>query len=142
MRLGTVRARSGKTCAGVYQGSLLLSTPGQPHMPGSQAVRRCLIVYPDRVNAGGLAKGRPRRWHSRSVVISSNPIGAQRSGSDWERRSSGINELFPVGKSECYGACSDDVVACAVGRSSVQVVTRTAGMKLSRSTTVLAVLLL
>lgn len=28
----------------------------------------------------------------------SDPIGAQRSGSDWERRSSGINELFPVGE--------------------------------------------
>lgn len=59
MRLGAVWVRSGKTCAGVYQGSLLLSTPGQPHGPGSQAVRWCLIMYLDRVNTDGLAKGRP-----------------------------------------------------------------------------------
>ena len=79
MRLGTVRVRSGKTCTGVYQGSLLLSTPGQPHGPGSQAVLRCLIVYPDRVNAGGHAKGRPRRWYSRSVVGSPIPNRSPRS---------------------------------------------------------------
>lgn len=39
-------------------------------------------------------------------------------------------------------AVFSDVMACAEGRSSVRVVTRTAGMKLSRSTTALAVLLL
>ena len=67
--IGNSTGQVWQTCAGVYQGSLLLSTPGQPHMPGSQAVRRCLIVYPDRVNADGHAKDRPRRWHSRSVGV-------------------------------------------------------------------------
>ena len=126
MSLGTVRARSGKTCAGIYQGSLLLSTPGQPHTPGSQAVRRCLIVYPDRVNADGLAKDRPRRWHSRSV-------GALRPVS-----------IVPQGTAQNFEGCAvfSDVMACAVGRSSVRVVTRTADVKFSRSTAASAVLLL
>lgn len=123
MRLGTVRVRSGKTCAGVYQGSLLLSTPGQPHMPGSQAVRRCLIVYLDRVNAGGHAKDRPRRWHSRSV-------GALRPVS-----------IGPQGTAQNFEECAvfSDVLACAVGRSSVRVVTRTAGIKLSMFIALMAV---
>lgn len=123
MRLGTVRVRSGKTCAGVYQGSLLLSTPGQPHTPGSQAVRRCLIVYLDRVNAGGHAKDRPRRWHSRSV-------GALRPVS-----------IGPQGTAQNFEECAvfSDVLACAVGRSSVRVVTRTAGIKLSMFIALMAV---
>ena len=123
MRLGTVRVRSGKTCAGVYQGSLLLSTPGQPHAPGSQAVRRCLIVYLDRVNAGGHAKDRPRRWHSRSV-------GALRPVS-----------IGPQGTAQNFEECAvfSDVLACAVGRSSVRVVTRTAGIKLSMFIALMAV---
>jgi len=58
VRLGTVRAGSGVTRAGVYQGPLLISTPGGALQPGSQAGLRRLIVYPDRVSAGGLAKGR------------------------------------------------------------------------------------
>jgi len=104
--IGNSTGQVWQTCAGVYQGSLLLSTPGQPHMPGSQAVRRCLIVYPDRVNADGHAKDRPRRWHSRSV-------GA----------------LRPVS----IGPQGSDVVACAEGRSSVWVVTRTAGILFSKN---------
>ena len=54
VRLGTVRARFGITRAGVYLGSLLISTPGRALQPGSQTDLRRLIVSPNRVNAGGL----------------------------------------------------------------------------------------
>ena len=59
VRLGTVRAGSSATRAGVYLGSLLISTPGGALRPGSQAGLRRLIVGPDRVSAGGLAKNLP-----------------------------------------------------------------------------------
>ena len=86
------------TRAGVYQGSLLISTQGRALRPGSQAGLRRLIVLPDRVSAGGHAKGRPAQ-----VAIS-------------------------LTAGDC---CPLRVSACAAGRSSVQVVTRTAGVKLS-----------
>ena len=86
------------TRAGVYQGSLLISTQGRAQRPGSQADLRRLIVLPDRVSAGGHAKGRPTQ------VTFSLAAG---------------------------GCCPLRVLACAAGRSSVRVVTRTAGVKLS-----------
>ena len=43
VRLGTVRAGSGATRAGVYLGPLLISTPGGALRPGSQAgLRTCI----------------------------------------------------------------------------------------------------
>ena len=57
--MGTVRAGFGKTRAGVYLGPLLISTPDGALRPGSQAGLRRLIVGPDRVSAGGLAKDLP-----------------------------------------------------------------------------------
>ncbi len=42
-----------------------------------------------------------------------------------------MSELSPEGGSEGYGVCSD-VMACAAGRSAVQVVPRTAGILLSK----------
>ena len=59
VRLGTVQAGFGVTRAGVYQGSLLISTPVRAQRPGSQAGLRRLIINPGRVSAGGHAKGRP-----------------------------------------------------------------------------------
>ena len=47
------------TRAGVYLGSLLISTPGGALRPGSQTGLRCLIVAPDRVSAESLAKDLP-----------------------------------------------------------------------------------
>ena len=58
VRLGTVQAGSGVTRAGVYQGSLLISTPGRALRLGSQTGLRRLIISPDRVSADGLAKDR------------------------------------------------------------------------------------
>lgn len=49
VRLGTARAGSGMTRAGVYLGTLLISTPGGVLRPGSQAGLWRLIVGPDRV---------------------------------------------------------------------------------------------
>ena len=60
VRLGTTRAGSGVTRAGVYQGPLLISTPGGALRPGSQAGLRCLIVSPDRVSAKRPCQGPPR----------------------------------------------------------------------------------
>ena len=63
VRLGTVRAGSGATRAGVYLGSLLISTPGGALRPGSQAGLRRLIVsrtgsvlvaLPKAAHAGGI----------------------------------------------------------------------------------------
>ena len=59
VRLGTVQAGSGMTRAGVYQGSLLISTQGRALRPGSQADLWRLIMLPDRISAGSHAKGRP-----------------------------------------------------------------------------------
>ena len=39
---------------------------------------------------------------------SGNPFKAQRSGFEWERRSSEVSELLPEGESEGYEACFDD----------------------------------
>lgn len=75
VRLGTVRAGSGMTRAGVYLGSLLISTPGGALRPGSQTGLRCLIVAPDRVSADSLAKGCPTRWRSRSPEGTDAPPG-------------------------------------------------------------------
>ena len=86
------------TRAGVYQGSLLISTPGGALQPGSQAGLRRLIISPDRVSAGGHAKGRPAQV------------------------------AFSLAVRDC---CPLRVSACAAERSSVRVVTRTAGVKLS-----------
>lgn len=88
------------TRAGVYLGSLLISTPGGALRPGSQAGLRRLIVGPDRVSAGGLAKDLPTQVAFSLTGGDSSPLR---------------------------------VVARAGGRSSVRVVTRTAGVKLSRS---------
>ena len=99
VRLGTVQAGSGMTHAGVYQGSLLISTPGGALQPGSQAGLRRLIISPDRVSADSHAKGRPAQ-----VAFSL-----------------AIKDYCPL-----------QVSACAAGRSSVRVVTRTAGVKLSK----------
>ena len=96
------------TRAGVYQGSLLLSTPSRAQRPVSQADLWRLIVLSDRVSAGGHAKGRPAQ-----VAFS---LAAE-------------------------DDCPLRVLACAAGRSSVRVVTRTAGVKLSRSGSLAAVLL-
>ena len=98
MRLGTVRAGSGMTRAGVYQGSLLISTQGRALRPGSQAGLRRLIVLTDRVSTDGHAKGRPAQ------------VAFSLAARDY---------------------CPLRVTACAAGRSSVRVVTRTAGVKLS-----------
>lgn len=87
-------------------------------MPGSQAVRWCLIVYPDRVNANGHAKGRPRRWHSRSVEAPRDPV--------FGRAADGSTKAIKV-------AVLSNVLACAVGRSSVRVVPRTAGILFSKN---------
>ena len=98
VRLGTTRAGSGVTRAGVYQGSLLISTPGGALRPGSQAGLRRLIINSDRVSADGHAKGHPAQV------------------------------AFSLAARDC---CPLRVVACAAGRSSVRVVTHTAGVKLS-----------
>lgn len=79
VRLGTVRAGSGVTRAGVYQGPLLISTPGRALRPGSQAGLRRLIVSPDRVGAlTALPKAAPRRWRSRSPEGAAAPSGSWR----------------------------------------------------------------
>ena len=96
---GTVRDGSGKTRAGVYQGSLLLSTPGQPHgldLRPHKGVSLCtrtgstLTALPKAAPAGGILA----HWRGAFVPL--------------------------------------QVMACAVGRSSVRAVTRTAGVRLSK----------
>ena len=80
MRLGAVRVRSGKTCAGVYQRSLLLSTPGQPH---SLVLRPCGGVSLCTRTGSTLAampKAAPHRWHSRSVEAASGPVSGRTAG--------------------------------------------------------------
>ena len=109
VKLGTVRAGSGMTRAGVYQGSLLISTQGRALRPGSQAGLRRLIMLPDRVSADGHAKGRP------------------------------VQVAFSLAAGDY---CPLRVSACAVGRSSVRVVTRTAGVKLSMCGSLAAMFLL
>ena len=109
VRLGTVQAGSGMTRAGVYQGSLLISTQGRALRPGSQAGLWRLIVFPDRVSAGGHAKGCPAQ------------VAFSLAAGDY---------------------CPLRVLACAAGRSSVRVVTRTAGVKLSICGSLAAVCLL
>ena len=47
---GTVRTEGGNLLTGVFQGSLLLSTPGQPSLI-MLASALCLIIGTDRVNA-------------------------------------------------------------------------------------------
>ena len=68
-------------------------------------------MYPDRVNADGLAKGRSSGWHSRS--------------------SEALTPLRLVGR-EGWCLRSSDIMACAAGRSSIRVVPRTADVKLSK----------
>ena len=82
-------------------------------------------MIPNRVNAGGLAKGRSGGWHSRSSEASSR--------SEVERllTRNGIVKKFEF---TTQGAMYFDVMACAAGRSSVQEVPRTADVKLSKST--------
>ena len=109
VRLGTVWAGSSMTRAGVYQGSLLISTQGRALRPGSQAGLRRLIVLQDRVSADGHAKGRPAQV------------------------------AFSLVTRDC---CPLRVTACAAGRSSVRVVTRTADVKLSMCGSLSAVFLL
>ena len=81
---GTVRVRSGKTCAGVYQGSLLLSTQGQPHgldFRPCKGVSLCtrtestLAALPKAVPAGGILA----HWSSQAGPLY---------GPAWERRNS------------------------------------------------------
>ena len=109
VRLGTVQAGSGMTRAGVYQGSLLISTQGRALQPGSQAGLRRLIMLPDKVSTGGHAKGRPAQ------------VAFSLAAGDY---------------------CLLRVSACAAGRSSVRVVTHTAGVKLSMFGSLAAVFLL
>ena len=78
VRLGTIRAGSGVTRAGVYQGSLLLSTPGGALRPGSQAGLRRLIVSRTGSVLAALPKAAPRRWHSRSPQGAVAPCGSLR----------------------------------------------------------------
>ena len=55
---GTVRTEDGYLLTGVFQGSLLLSTPGQPSL-FMLASALCLIISPNRVNASRLCQSRP-----------------------------------------------------------------------------------
>lgn len=70
---GTVRAEGGYLLTGVFLGSLLLSTPGQPNLI-MLASALCLIISPNRVNASRLCQSRPvtgfiaRRIHSLRVM--------------------------------------------------------------------------
>ena len=70
---GTVRTEGGDLLAGAFQGSLLLSTPGQPSL-FMLASALCLIISPNRVNASRLCQSRPvtgfiaRRIHSLRVM--------------------------------------------------------------------------
>ena len=81
----------------------------------------CLIMYLDRGNENGLAKGRP----TGGILARRSPLGrSQRSSlGDW---------LFS----------SFDVMACAAGCSSVQMVPRIADMNLSKYNGLLALSLL
>lgn len=57
-RKGTVRTEGGSLLTGVFQGPLLLSTPGQPSLI-MLASALCLIIGPDRVNASRFCHDRP-----------------------------------------------------------------------------------
>ena len=114
MRLGAVWVRSGKTCAGVYQGSLLLSTPGQPH---SLVLRPCggvSLCTRTGSTLAALPKAAPHRWHSRSVGATSGPVSGRTAGGGTK-----------IKKCTSFS----NILTCAVGRSSVRVVPHTAGMK-------------
>lgn len=87
VRLGTTRAGSGVTRAGVYQGPLLISTPGGALRPGSQAGLRRLIVSRTGSVLAALPKAAPRRWHSRSPKGTIAPCGSLRAL--WDARLSG-----------------------------------------------------
>ena len=49
----------------------------------------------------------PQRHSGTAPERQPTPAQAQRSGLRWERRSSGMSELCPTGRSEGYGACDD-----------------------------------
>ena len=49
----------------------------------------------------------PRQQTGTAPERQPTPAQAQRSGLRWERRSSGMSELCPTGRSEGYGACDD-----------------------------------
>ena len=55
---GTVRTEGGYLLTGVFLGSLLLSTPGQPSLIMLVSAL-CLIISPNRVNASRLCQSRP-----------------------------------------------------------------------------------
>ena len=57
--IGSSMGQVGQDLRGRIPGVSAAFNPRAAPQPGSQAVRWCLIVYPDRVYAGGLAKGRP-----------------------------------------------------------------------------------
>ena len=50
----------------------------------------------------------PRQRTGTAPERQPTPAQAQRSGLRWERRSSGMSELCPTGRSEGYGACDDE----------------------------------
>ncbi len=57
---------------------------------------------------GTAPEGRlPRQRTGTAPERQPTPAQAQRSGLRWERRSSGMSELCPTGRSEGYGACDD-----------------------------------
>ena len=86
-------------------------------------------MYPDRVSADGLAKDRPTQV---AFSLDQSPpaayIGVAAGG--WHKK---FDSVLLISKIKGRAAFFN-VMACAVGRSSVQVVPRTAGIKFSKST--------
>ena len=85
-------------------------------------------MYPDRVSADGLAKDRPTQV---AFSLDQSPpaacFGVAAGG--WHKK---FDSVLLISKIKGRAAFFN-VMACAVGRSSVQVVPRTADVKLSRS---------
>lgn len=88
---------------GLFQGSLLLSTQGQPRKPGSQAAQRCLIMKFRQDQCWMVCQHHPVPMYfslaGEDAFLTQHPLR---------------------------------VMAYTVPRSSVQTVTRTAGIQLSR----------
>ena len=114
--VGNSTGRVRQTRAGVYLGSLLISTPGRALRPGSQAALRRLIVSPDRVNADGHAKGCPAQVAFSLTEESDCPLRvvarAGRRSSVWSvTRTAGV-KLSMCGAFWLYFYCSVCNVVC------------------------------